>query len=50
MSEIPQELEDLFKQLNPEQQAAACHKSGPLLIIAGAGPEKRPRFRTGLLI
>tara|TARA_R110002111_G_scaffold254461_1_gene320082 strand:+ start:293 stop:2374 length:2082 start_codon:yes stop_codon:yes gene_type:complete len=40
MSEIPQELEDLFKQLNPEQQAAACHDSGPLLIIAGAGTGK----------
>ncbi|MCA9006275.1 MAG: UvrD-helicase domain-containing protein, partial [Planctomycetaceae bacterium] len=40
MSEIPPQLEDLFKQLNPEQQAAACHDSGPLLIIAGAGTGK----------
>ena len=40
MSEIPPQLEDLFKQLNPEQQAAACHDAGPLLIIAGAGTGK----------
>ncbi|MCA9015852.1 MAG: ATP-dependent helicase, partial [Planctomycetaceae bacterium] len=40
MSEIPAQLEELFQQLNPEQQAAACHDQGPLLIIAGAGTGK----------
>ena len=40
MSEIPQHIEDLFAQLNPQQRAAACHDTGSLLIIAGAGTGK----------
>jgi phage terminase large subunit-like protein len=27
-------------ELNPEQRTAACHPSGPLLILAGAGTGK----------
>jgi DNA helicase-2/ATP-dependent DNA helicase PcrA len=38
--------------LNPEQQEAALHKDGPLLILAGAGSGKTTTLvsRTGLLI
>src|SRR5438094_1805446 len=34
------ELADKFKKLNAAQRAAACHGSGPLLILAGAGTGK----------
>jgi len=34
------EVADKFKKLNPAQRAAACHGSGPLLVIAGAGTGK----------
>src|SRR5581483_1528143 len=33
-------VEDLFKDLNPEQKRAAQTTEGPLLILAGAGSGK----------
>ncbi len=33
-------MEDILKKLNPQQQEAATHKEGPLLILAGAGSGK----------
>ncbi|MCX6809478.1 MAG: ATP-dependent DNA helicase [Candidatus Berkelbacteria bacterium] len=33
-------MEDLLKNLNPEQLKAVKHKTGPLLILAGAGTGK----------
>lgn len=33
-------MEDLLKELNPEQRKAVTHTQGPLLIIAGAGTGK----------
>ncbi len=34
------EVEELLKDLTPEQRAAATHVDGPLLIVAGAGSGK----------
>ncbi|MBI5621830.1 UvrD-helicase domain-containing protein [Candidatus Falkowbacteria bacterium] len=34
------EVGEITKNLNPEQQAAVTHASGPLLIVAGAGTGK----------
>ncbi|MBI5793793.1 UvrD-helicase domain-containing protein, partial [Candidatus Uhrbacteria bacterium] len=31
---------DLLSKLNPEQQTAVTHVSGPLMIVAGAGTGK----------
>ena len=31
---------DYLKKLNPEQQKAATHTQGPLMVIAGAGSGK----------
>src|SRR5919107_904845 len=39
-SEPPPASRDFAADLNPEQAAAAIHKEGPLLIIAGAGTGK----------
>src|SRR5689334_14634778 len=36
----PPEHERWFAELNPEQQAAARHPAGPLLVLAGAGTGK----------
>jgi DNA helicase-2/ATP-dependent DNA helicase PcrA len=33
-------VEDLLKDLNPEQKKAVTHGKGPLIIIAGAGTGK----------
>src|SRR5438270_9622005 len=33
-------VESWLEQLNPEQRAAATHRGGPLLILAGAGTGK----------
>ena len=33
-------MEDYLQQLNPEQQKAATHIKGPLMVIAGAGSGK----------
>src|SRR3989338_11008252 len=33
-------MDDILKNLNPEQQSAVRHIDGPLLIIAGAGSGK----------
>ena len=32
--------EEILRNLNPQQQEAVQHSSGPLLIIAGAGTGK----------
>jgi DNA helicase-2/ATP-dependent DNA helicase PcrA len=36
----PGAARDFAAELNPEQHAAATHKGGPLLIVAGAGTGK----------
>ena len=41
-------IDDLLAGLNPRQREAATHGDSPLLIVAGAEPERPPRWSIAL--